>query len=256
MKTLADTLADTVADTVVNGGANASIQPSRVPVARHRLHRQRGNEIIEFALYAMFIVPLFLWVFVTGMNLLRMIQTTQICRDIGNLYIHGVDYTTFAAQQTAQRLAQGYGLNVGSGFTGGVTNMYNNDNNGGNGWVVLSEVMYVGAATCATLPTGTTCTNQNKYVYLQRIDFGNSGVQFNGNTVASAVGTPTATINAYGIVQNYLTDAGAVAPNFGNFLQTQLADGQWIYVAETFFASPDLGISAYPAGGVYSRTFF
>jgi hypothetical protein len=229
---------------------------SRIPVASRRANRQRGNEILEFALYAAFMVPLFLWVFVTGMNLLRMIQCTQICRDIGNLYIHGVDFSTYPAEQIAQRLAQGYGLNVGAGFSGGVTNMYNNDGNGGNGWVVLSEVMYVGAATCASLPVGTACTNQNKYVYLQRIDFGSSSVQFNGSTVASAVGTPTATINSSGLVQNYLTDAGAVAPNFGNFVQTQLADGQWMYVAETFFASPDLGVSAYPAGGVYTRTFF
>jgi hypothetical protein len=235
---------------------NNLVTNSRIPLASRRASRQRGNEIFEFAVYAALIVPLFLWVFVTGMNLLRMIQTTQICRDIGNLYIHGVDFSTFPAEQIAQRLAQGYGLNVGAGFAGGVTNMYNNDGNGGNGWVVLSEVMYVGAATCATLPAGTVCTNQNKYVYIQRIDFGNRSVQFNGTTVASAVGTPAATINAYGMVQNYLTDSNAVAPNFGNFLQTQLADGQWIYIAETFFTSPDLGFSAYPAGGVYSRTFF
>jgi hypothetical protein len=227
-----------------------------IPIAARRANRQRGNEIIEFAIYAVFMVPLFLWVFVTGMNLLRMIQTTQICRDIGNLYIHGVDFTTYPAQQITQRLAQGYGLNIGAGFSGGVTNMYNNDGNSGNGWVVLSEVMYVGAATCASLPVGTPCTNQNKYVYLQRIDFGNSSVQFNGSTVSSPIGTPSATINSSGLVQNYLTDPGAVAPNFGNFLQSPLADGQWIYAAETFFASPDLGISAYPAGGVYTRTFF
>jgi hypothetical protein len=53
-----------------------------------------------------------------------------------------------------------------------------------------------------------------------------------------------------------LTDAGAVAPNFGILLQTQLVDQQVIYASETFFASPDLGISAYPGGGLYSRTFF
>src|SRR5580698_2348474 len=112
------------------------MNPVQLPISRRRARGQRGNEIWEFALYAAFIVPLFLWVFVTGMNLLRMIQTTQICRDIGNLYIHGVDYSTYAAQQVAQRLSQGYGLSVGSGFAGGVTNMYNNDGNTGNGWVV------------------------------------------------------------------------------------------------------------------------
>jgi hypothetical protein len=235
------------------------MKSQRIPVSPRRAKRQRGNEILEFALYAAFMVPLFLWVFVTGMNLLRMIQCTQICRDIGNLYIHGVDFSIYPAEQIAQRLAQGYGLNIGGGFAAGVTNMYNNDGNVGNGYVVLSEVMFVGAATCATLPVGTTCTNQNQTVYLQRVDFGNASVKFNGVIVASAVGNAAgATINSAGLVQNYLTDGKAVATNFaGNFLGgTNLGDGQVMYVVETFFASPDLGISAYPAGGVYSRNFF
>jgi hypothetical protein len=102
---------------------NRTLNDSRIPVASRRAGRQRGNEIIEFAVYAALIVPLFLWTFVTGMNLLRMIQTTQICRDIGNLYIHGVDFSTYPAEQIAQRLAQGYGLNVGSVFGTGVNNM-------------------------------------------------------------------------------------------------------------------------------------
>ena len=46
--------------------------------------------MIEFALMAALLVPLLLWVFVNGMNLIRMIQCTQICRDIGNQYIHGL----------------------------------------------------------------------------------------------------------------------------------------------------------------------
>ena len=54
-----------------------------------------------------------------------------------------------------------------SSFTG---NDATNDGNGGNGYVVLSEVMYVGATSCSALPTGTTCTNKNEYVYVQRLD--------------------------------------------------------------------------------------
>ena len=201
----------------------------------------------------MFLVPLFLWTFLSGMNLLRVIQTNQICRDVGNMYIHGVDYSTYAAQTVAARLAQGYGLQIGSGFTG---NDATNDGNGGNGYVVLSQVMYVGTGSCSSLPPGVACTNEFQYVFLQRIDFGNKSLQFNNSTVTSAVGTPTAVINSAGFVQNYLTDPNAVAPNFGHFLQNQLADGQDIYVSETFFASPDLNFSAFPGGGIYNRTFF
>jgi hypothetical protein len=224
-----------------------------ISVSTRRRKRQRGNEIIEFAVLAMFLVPLFLWGFVTGMNLLRMIQCTQICRDIGNLYIHGVDYSTYPAQQVAARLANGYGLQIGSSFSG---NDATNDANSGNGYIVLSEVMYAGPNACSSLPVGTICTNENKYVFLQRIDFGNASLQINGTTVSSALGNPTAAASSAGIVQNYLTDSGAVAANFSSFMQTQIADGKVVYVAETFFASPDLGFSAFPAGGVYSRSFF
>lgn len=216
--------------------------------------RQRGSEIIEFALLAAFMVPLFLYVFIDGMNLLRMIQCTAINRDIGSLYIHGVDYSTYQAQTVAATLAASYGLQVGSSFTG---NDATNDTNSGNGYVVLSEVMYVGATSCSALPAHTSCTNQNQYVYVQRLDFGNKNVQFNGATVQSAIGNPSgATINSSGYVQNNLTDPNAVATNFAPFMTTTLADGQTAYVVETFFADPSLDLSALPAGGVYGRTFF
>src|SRR5271168_1705527 len=101
--------------------------------------------MIEFALLAVFLVPLLLWTFIAGMNLIRVIQAEQICREIGSLYIGGVDFSTYAAESLVVDLAKGYSLNAGSGFTG---NMYNNDTNGGNGYVVVSEIMYVGANTC------------------------------------------------------------------------------------------------------------
>ena len=231
-----------------------AMKPSRIPVSRRRARTQGGWEILQFGLFAMFMVPMFLWMFINGMNLLRMIQITQVCRDIGNEYIHGVDYSTYEAQAVAVRLAQGYGLVVGNSFTG--NNATNDANSTSNGYVVLSEVMYVGSGSCSALPAGTFCTNQNKYVFLQRLDFGNKNLQINGVTVATALGSPTATVNSSGYVQNYLTDAGAVAQNFGNFWQTQFTDGQVAYVVETWFSSPDLSFSAYPGGGIYSRTFF
>ena len=226
-----------------------------LPVKRNRLsarrsRTQRGNEIIEFALLSVFLVPLLLYTFIAGMNLIRVIQAEQICREIGSLYIGGVDLSTYAAQSLVVDVAKGYGLNIGSGFTG---NMYNNDGNAGNGYVVVSEIMYVGAATCSTLPAGTACTNQGAYVFLQRIDFGNSNLTISGAPVASAFGNPTASQTPYGIVENYLTDSGAVATNFGNFVNSGLLDGQVVYVVETWFASPGLGFAAPPGGGMYAR---
>jgi len=208
--------------------------------------------MIEFAVLAAFLVPTFLWTFVTAMDLIRMIEAIQVCRDVGSIYMRGTDYSLYIPQQIASTLAGGLGLQVGSSFPG---NDPSNDANGGNGWVVLSELMYVGANACSAVPAGD-CTNEGQYVYLQRIDFGNSGIQFSGTTVQSAVGSPILTMNSSGMVQNYLTDPNAAAPNFANLVQAQLADQQIVYVVETFFASPDLGFSALPGGGIYSRNFF
>jgi hypothetical protein len=227
----------------------------RIRISARRSRMQRGNEMIEFALLSVFLVPLLLWTFIAGMNLIRVIQSQQICRELAGLYIGGLDFSTYTAQSLAVTLAQGYGLNVGTGFASGVTNMYNNDTNGGNGYVVVSEIMYVGSSTCASLPSGTTCTNENQYVFVQRLDFGNNNLTINGATAASAFGVPSATETAYGDVENYLTDSGAVAANFGSFLQSALTDGQVIYVVETWFASPDLDFAAFPGGGMYARTF-
>ena len=198
-------------------------------------------------------VPMFIWMFVTGMNLLRFIQCTEIVRDIGVQVVGGVDYSTYPAQSVAQTLAQGYGLNVGSSFTG---NEATNNANSGSTWIVVSQIMYVGASSCAALPSGTTCTNENQYVFIRQVSFGNSSVQFNGTQVQSAFGAFSATVNTSGYVQNYLTDSKAACPNMANFMQTQLTDGQYAYVVEGFFADPGLGFSAYPAGGIYVRTFF
>jgi hypothetical protein len=207
---------------------------------------------MEFALMAILLVPAFLWMFINGMNMIRLIQCNQICRDIGNLYMEGVDFTTYQAQTLAQTLAQGYGLQVGSTYTGSNAT---NDLNSGNGWIILSEIMYVGPSACSSLPSTTTCTNSGKYVYIMRLDFGNAALKINGASLASTIGTPSsAAINTEGYVSNYLTDANAVATNAASFIT--LGDTEVAYVAETYFASPTLSFSAYPGGGITSRVFF
>jgi hypothetical protein len=217
-----------------------------------RVRRQRGFEILEFALMAALLVPMLLWVFVNGINLIRFIQCTQICRDIGNLYMQGVDFSTYAAQSVAARLSQGYGLTIGSSFSG---NNATNDSNSGNGWIILSEVMYAGTSACSVLPSGTACNNSGKYVYLMHLDFGNKTLTINGSSVQSAIGNPSAaTVNSLGYVQNYLTDPNAVATNAGTYIT--LGDTQVAYVSETFFASPTLSFSGFSGGGITSRTFF
>ncbi len=227
---------------------------------------QRGNEVIEFALIATFLVFGLLWTFVNAMNLIRMNEANQVTRDIGNLYIHGVDYSTYSAQSVASVLAGGFNLQVGSSFSG---NDAANNANTGNAYVILAQVMFIGSGTCSSLDSGVTCTNENEYAYTQYLNFGNASLQINGVTVSSSLGTPSfpattsgscgtseACINTSGIVSDFVTGANAVCTNCASFFQTQLSDGQVAYIVETFFASPDLSFSAYPAGGIHSINFF
>jgi hypothetical protein len=228
---------------------------SPIPVSVSRVRRQRGNEIIEFALIGSLLIPMLLWTFINGMNLVRFNQSTEVNRDLGSLYIKGTDFSTYAPQALAVRLAQGYGLTVSS-FTG---NQHTNNSSSGNGYVILSQIMYVGPTTGHTCQSASpSCVNANSYVYLQRIDFGNVGLQFNGTTVVSKLGgsVASATINSSGLVQNYLTDPNAVASNVSTLVASQFADGQVAYVIETFFATPTMDFSGLPSGGIYGRTFF
>ena len=45
-----------------------AMKPSRIPVSRRRARSQGGWEILQFGLYAMFMVPLFLFTFINGMT--------------------------------------------------------------------------------------------------------------------------------------------------------------------------------------------
>jgi len=220
---------------------------SRISVRRRT--RQGGNEMIEFALFSVLMIPLLIWTFVSGFNLVRMIECQEINRDIGNQYIHGVDYSTYQAQQVAARLASGFGLQIGATFAG---NEASNSSNGGNVYVLLSQVMYVGAGTCAS---ANPCTNQNKYVFVRQVGFGEQTIKFNGVQVGSKLGNMTATVSSGGYVQNMLTDTGAVCANCSTYFTTQLTDGQTAYVVESFFADPGLNFSAYPSGGIYTSIF-
>lgn len=236
------------------------------PLRTGRRRRQRGNEIIEFAILSAFLVPTLLWTFINSMNLVRMNQANQVTRDIGDLYIHGVDYSTYQAQNVATVLANGFNVQIGSSFTG---NNAANNGNSGNGYIIVAQIMFIGSGTCSSLDSGVTCTNENQYVFTQYLDFGNGSLKINGNQVQSSLGTPTfpsdssascgtseACINTSGIVSDYVTGANAVCTGCASFFQTQLSDGQVAYIAETFFASPDLSFSALPGGGIHSIDFF
>jgi hypothetical protein len=233
-----------------------------------RKKTQSGQEILEFALVAVLFVPMFLGAFIVGMNLIRSIQTNQVCRDLDSMYIHGGDFSTYAMQQEAQRLAQGLNLQIGASFAG---NLQSNTGNGGNGLVTITQIMWIGDSTSNNCKSAApaTCTNQDSFVFTQQIQFGN-GTLANSNTV-SVGQCPTAIVSSSGIVQNYVTDSrAALSGSAQSAMQslwqtnsevtggtaTALTDGQVAYIVETYFQSPDLSVSALSGNGVYARYFF
>ena len=73
-------------------------------------NRRRGIAVIEFTFALLFLIPLLLGTFVFGFRLIRALQMDQIVRDLGHMYIRGVDFRNSGPQQNAQTLAQSFNL--------------------------------------------------------------------------------------------------------------------------------------------------
>jgi Flp pilus assembly protein TadG len=229
-----------------------------------RRKRQSGQEFVEFALVSLLIVPMLLGAFVTGWSLVRWIQCNQVCRDLTDMYIHGGDFSSYQYQALAQRLAQGLNLQMPS-FTG---NQASNTGTSGDGIVTVSWVEYVGGTTdpsCVQVGAAN-CTNHDSFVFLQRVQFGNSNV---ATLSPSVLGNPTTTnvsATGTGMMLSPVTDAGAKLPEPGQTTmksmwqvssggRTPLVDKQVIYIVETYFQNT-ITLGTYPGDGVYARYSF
>ncbi len=235
-------------------------------VTERRKKQQSGQEILEFALMAIFLVPMLLGTFVIGTSLIKNLQANQVVRDLDNIYIHGGDFSTYPMQQLAQRLGQGLNLQFPA-FASGTNNVQANTGSSGDGIIWVTQVMYIGSTTdpnCVAVGAAN-CTNHDGFVFTQRIVFGNSTLN---STNPSALGDPTgATLTTAGIVQNYVTDATARVAGSGQTNltslwqttangQTPLTDGQVVYVVEGYFQTPYLSLGSFTSKGAYARSFF
>ncbi len=230
-----------------------------------RRQRQSGQELLEFGLLLSLLVPLLLGTFITGLSLVRSIQANQMDRDMTDMYIHGADFSTYPMQQVAQRLARGLNMQIGSSFS---NNSRNNTGNGGDVLVTVTQFMWIGSTTdgnCVAVGAAN-CTNHDKFVFTERIQFGNGTL---ATQTPSAFGDPGAgaSITASGVVQNYVRDSNAALPGAAqtaaqNLWQvsgggrTPLTDGRAVYAVETYVQSLNLGLGIYSNGGVYARYFF
>lgn len=205
-----------------------------------RRKRQNGQEIVEFALVALLFVPMMLGTFVVGMSLVKSLQASQAVRDLGNIYIHGGDFSSYSMQQLAQRLATGLNLQFPT-FGSGITNVQKNTGTNGDGVIWATQLMYVGPTTGAqcTVVGAANCTNHDSFVYTEQVIFGNSSVAAaHPNSLGDATANG-ATVNSGGIVQNPVTDAAAKLPAAAQTKMTNLwqttANGQtaltdWVVV--------------------------
>lgn len=196
--------------------------------------RRRGAAVLEFSLASIFLVPLLLGTLVFGFRLVRSIQMYQITRDLGHMYIRGVNFQNAGPQQNAQTLASGFNLT-----------------SGGTSVVILSQIKIETQADCdaaGIAPAGTACANLGRPVFMQQLTLGNS------SSGASPFGTPPTTAGNVSLV-DMARNPAAVAANFSSIMT--LPVGVNAYMAEMINLTPDLNIpSLSGAPQVYARTIF
>lgn len=193
--------------------------------------------MIEAALCFTFLTPMFLGVVAIGINLIRSIVTMQVCRDAGSMFVRSVDFSKTGNQDMLVKLAQGMNMT----------------RTGGDGVIILSKLMKIGALQCAD-GSGTLadCTNNGQTVIVQRLYIGNQSLR------TSSMGTPPSSLagtdGSYD-PEVYLKNTALAVSGFNTLLP--LGDGETAYVSETYFAPPLSSIPGYGStAGSYARTIF
>jgi hypothetical protein len=204
---------------------------------------EKGNALLEFAAVSIVVIPLFFGMVGAGIQLGRMNEAVQICRDAAHMYARGVDFSLVANQNILVNLATGTGMTV----------------NGGNGVVIMSQIVEVYQADCtaAGLTTGQ-CTNLGKLVFINRLVTGNAALR------SSNYGTPPAgVIDSLGNIaaSDYLTNSNVVvASSMSSELVNAgltLNDGDIAYLTEFFESMPDLSfLGVGGSTGVYAKAIF
>jgi hypothetical protein len=200
---------------------------------------QSGVAVIEFSFALLVLVPLVLGVFVFGFRLIYSLQMMQITRDLGHMYIEGINFRNSGPISNAETLASGFNLT-----------------SNGTSVVILSQITIEQQSNCDAAniaPAGTPCANLNKPVFLEQLTIGNTAAG------ASPFGTPpTTTVNGVTnevTVVNQASNTSAVANGFGGVLTLNV--GEIAYVAEMVNQTPTLNIPGFSgAPQVYSRAIF
>jgi len=179
-----------------------------------------------------------------GFALNRSLQVAQLTRDVGRMFVRGVDFSELPNQElivgSASRpqipaLARGLGMAAPNGTaTGGTT---------GNGVLVFSIL--------TRMPSNCGCSNAGLIVLTRRIIVGNKTLY------TSPYGNPTATLinTSTGAVSNYANEVTARASSFASILN--LGSSELAYMVESKFVYPDLAMAGiFTSPEVFWRVVF
>lgn len=194
---------------------------------------ERGAAAIEFTLSTVFLVPLLLGTLVFGFRLIRAIEMDQITRDLGHMYVRGIDFRNAGPQQNAQTLASGFDLSTT-----------------GSSVVILSQIKIIQQSDCDAVNgfSNSPCPNITKPVFTEQLTIGNTSAG------SSRFGTPP-TSNGSVTPANQINSANAVANGFSSVMS--LPVGVIAYLAEMNNQTPDLNIPGFSGSPVvYARAIF
>ncbi len=215
---------------------------TNIHISVRRKKNQRGIEITEFALFSILMIPLFMGVTSTGIALGKAIQTAQVARDAGHMFVRQVDFSQNANKDLIVRVSAGLNMT----------------RTGGNGKVTLTQVLMIGPNECAAANLTTAqCTNLNYAVITQRIVVGNDGL-----TTSTVGNPPSALLQSDGTITstNYLTNSAVRANTLSNANGTgllTLQPAERTFIAEAYFTAPELAfLNRGQALNMYSRNYF
>jgi hypothetical protein len=184
-----------------------------------------------------FLVPILLSVFSIGMSLTMAVQASVVARDAGSMFMRYVDFSINSNKSLVVRIARGMGMTE----------------TGGNGTVILTQILRIGAAQCVPPYANTaSCPNFNRHVITKRVIIGQATL------TNSTFGTPdTSIVTSDGSITaaNYLSNATARADAFDNLMT--LGDGETAFISEAYFRTPNLDLPGFRANTfVYQRNIF
>ncbi|MCX6632808.1 MAG: hypothetical protein NTW28_34850, partial [Candidatus Solibacter sp.] len=187
-------------------------------------------------------------ILVFGFKLVRSLEMAQVTRDLGAMYLRGVDFRTVGSQQTARTLAESFNMTAT-----------------GTSVAILSKVKLVTTADCiaanavAPIVAGSACANQGRLVFTEQLKVGNpaSGASGFGAPPVQAAGCTPIAAGVPCVYTVTIKDQGrntlAQASNFVMVLNA----GEFAYVAEMVNQTPALDIPGLSGGPqVYARAIF